>query len=79
MMVKIQMEEKGDLKRSLPTGRQQATLRTFSSRPTYLYFFYYLFPKGAHFGGTGNCHVFRALILTAHTIKGPGVVLDIAV
>lgn len=73
------MGETGGLSRPLPTAEPQATQTTFSTRPTYLYFFYYLFPKGAHFGGTGNCHVLRTLILTAHTIKGPGVVLDIAV
>lgn len=47
--------------------------------PTYLYFFYYLLPKGAHFGGTGDCHIFRTLILTGDTIKGPSVILNIAV
>lgn len=47
--------------------------------PTYLYFFYYLLPKGAHFGGTGDCHIFRTLILTGHTVKSPGIVLNTAV
>lgn len=46
---------------------------------TYLYFFYYLLPKGANFGGTGDCHIFRALILTGYTIKSPSVILNIAV
>lgn len=80
-------EEKKTLKKktSLPQlrfkGRRQATRNEGSSvqRPTYLYFFYYLLPKGANFGGTGDCHIFRTLILTGYTVKSPGIVLNIAV
>lgn len=74
------MEGKGTLKKRralpLPAGYPEDFPLQGS---THLYFFYDLFPEGAHFGGAGNRHVFRALVLTAHTIKSPGVILDIAV
>lgn len=59
---------------SLPSGEDSG-----AQTPTYLYFFYYLLPKGAHFGGTGDGHVFRALVLTRYTIKSPGIILNTAV
>lgn len=46
---------------------------------THLYFFYYLLSKRADFGGTRDCHVFWALILTGDSIKCSCIILNVAV
>lgn len=59
---------------SLPLKEGSST-----KKPTYLYFFYYLLPKGANFGGTGDGHIFRTLVLTGYTIEGASIILNVAV
>ena len=44
-----------------------------------LYFLHNLFAKGADFGGAGDDHVLRTLILTGDTIKRAAFVLDVGV
>lgn len=44
-----------------------------------LYFLYHLLSKGTHFGGTGNDHVFWALILAGNAIERSGFIFDIGI
>ncbi len=45
----------------------------------YLHFLNDLFAKRANLCGAGDGHVLRALVLTAHSIKSPSFVLNVAV
>lgn len=45
----------------------------------YLYFLYNLFAERTNFGGAGDGHVLRALVLTAHSIEAPRFIQNVAV